>query len=155
MTGNHEYYSGYQPWVTELERLGLHYLHNENTRIAHGSDTFTLAGVTDIAGKAFDDGPDMERALSGRVGPTVLLAHQPVQAEKAATLGVDLQLSGHTHGGQLWPFHYMVRAAQPAVSGLSKVDNTWLYVTNGAGTWGPPVRVGAAPDISVVELTTG
>ncbi|GLW92443.1 metallophosphoesterase [Actinokineospora globicatena] len=155
VTGNHEYYSGYQPWVTELERLGLHYLHNENTRISRGTDAFTLAGVTDVTGKSLGDGPDMKKAVAGRVGATVLLAHQPVQLEQAVDLGVDLQLSGHTHGGQLWPFHYLVRAAQPAVSGLSKVDNTWLYVTNGAGSWGPPVRVGAEPDISVVELTPG
>ncbi|SES25557.1 metallophosphoesterase [Actinokineospora terrae] len=155
VTGNHEYYSGYQPWITELERLGLNYLHNENTQIVHNATAFTLAGVTDVTGKTFDDGPDMKKALADKAGATVLLAHQPVQVEQAAHLGVDLQLSGHTHGGQLWPFHYVVRAAQPAVSGLSKVDNTWLYVTNGAGTWGPPVRVGAAPDISVVELTPG
>ncbi|WP_026423145.1 metallophosphoesterase [Actinokineospora inagensis] len=152
VTGNHEYYSGYQPWVTELERLGLHYLHNENTQITHGPNVFTLAGVTDVAGKSYGDGPDMDRALAGRVGATVLLAHQPVQVSDAAKRGVDLQLSGHTHGGQLWPFHYVVGLSQPAVSGLSKVDSTWLYVTNGAGAWGPPVRVGAPPDITVVEL---
>ncbi|GLZ38334.1 metallophosphoesterase [Actinokineospora sp. NBRC 105648] len=152
VTGNHEYYSGYQEWVTELERLGLHYLHNENTKIAGG---ITLAGVTDVTGKSMGDAPDMDRALSGRDSalPTVMLAHQPVQVAGAASRGVDLQLSGHTHGGQLFPFHYVVRMAQPAVSGLSKVDNTWLYVTNGAGSWGPPVRVGAPPDITVVELT--
>ncbi|RLK60536.1 metallophosphoesterase [Actinokineospora cianjurensis] len=155
VTGNHEYYSGYQPWITELERLGLNYLHNENTQIVHNATAFTLAGVTDVTGKTFDDGPDMKKAVAGKAGATVLLAHQPVQVSQAAQLGVDLQLSGHTHGGQLWPFHYVVRAAQPAVSGLSKVDNTWLYVTNGAGSWGPPVRVGAEPDISVVELTPG
>ncbi|WP_018686576.1 metallophosphoesterase [Actinokineospora enzanensis] len=157
VTGNHEYYSGYQQWVTELEGWGLHYLHNEHTVITRDGNGFTLAGVTDLNGKSVGDGPDMDRALYGRSPgkPTVLLAHQPVQVRQAATRDVDLQLSGHTHGGQLWPFHAVVRLAQPAVSGLSKVDKTWLYVTNGAGSWGPPVRVGAAPDITVVELSQG
>ena len=152
VTGNHEYYSGYEQWVGELERLGLNYLHNEHTAVAGGR--LTLAGVTDVTGKGFDDSPDIPRALVGRPEgtPTVLMAHQPVQVEDAAAAGVDLQLSGHTHGGQMWPFHYAVRAQQPAVSGLSKVDDTWLYVTNGAGFWGPPVRVGAPPDISIIEL---
>ncbi|MDQ3402720.1 MAG: metallophosphoesterase, partial [Actinomycetota bacterium] len=86
--------------------------------------------------------------------PVVLLSHQPIQVDDAAEERVDLQLSGHTHGGQLYPFHHVVRLAQPSVSGLSKVDDTWLYVTNGAGVWGPPVRVGAPPDITVLELTT-
>jgi uncharacterized protein len=152
VTGNHEYYSGYEQWVTELERLGLHHLHNEHTPV--GGGRLTLAGVTDVMGRSFDDPPDIPRALDGRPTgtPTVLLAHQPVQVRDAAKAGVDLQLSGHTHGGQLWPFHYAVRAQQGAVSGLSKVDDTWLYVTNGAGFWGPPVRVGAPPEITVIEL---
>ncbi|OLR90821.1 metallophosphoesterase [Actinokineospora bangkokensis] len=152
VTGNHEYYSGHEQWITELERLGLHYLRNEHTLVA--GDRLTLAGVPDVTGKSFSDAPDIPEALRGRRPelPTVLLAHQPVQVADAAAAGVDLQLSGHTHGGQLWPFHYAVRAAQPAVSGLSQVDGTWLYVSNGAGFWGPPVRVGAPPDITVVEL---
>ncbi|WP_424183370.1 metallophosphoesterase [Actinokineospora sp. G85] len=152
VTGNHEYYSGHQQWITELERLGLHYLRNANTAVAGGR--LTLAGTTDVAGAGFDDSPDLDRALDSRApdAPVVLLAHQPVQVTEAAQRGVDLQLSGHTHGGQMWPFHYLVGAAQPAVSGLSRVDDTWLYVTNGAGFWGPPVRVGAPPEISIVEL---
>ncbi|MBC6446622.1 metallophosphoesterase [Actinokineospora xionganensis] len=156
VTGNHEYYSGHQQWITELERLGLHYLRNTRTQITRAGKTFDLAGITDLTGKAFDDGPDVVGALRGRdeTKPAVLLAHQPVQVTDAARAGVDLQLSGHTHGGQLYPFHHVVGLAQPAVSGLSKVDDTWLYVTNGAGFWGPPVRVGAAPDITVLELVS-
>ena len=98
--------------------------------------------------------PDFDRALSGLDSsrPTVLLAHQPVLVEEAAARGVDLQLSGHTHGGQMWPFHYIVRAVQPSLAGLSTVDDTQLYVTRGAGFWGPPVRVGAPPDITVLSL---
>ena len=82
----------------------------------------------------------------------VLLAHQPVQVEQAAAAGVDLQLSGHTHGGQLWPFDYAIRLDQPAVEGLSRHGDTQLYVTSGAGYWGPPMRVGARPEVTVVEL---
>ncbi|HEU5469712.1 MAG TPA: metallophosphoesterase [Actinophytocola sp.] len=154
VTGNHEYYSGYQPWLTELERLGLHPLRNERTTISRGGAEFDLAGVNDVNGRSFGDGPDFDAALSGRdTGhPVVLLAHQPVQVAGAAERDVDLQLSGHTHGGQLYPFHHVVRLAQPAVAGLSKVDDTWLYVTRGAGFWGPPVRVGAPPEITMVEL---
>lgn len=156
VTGNHEYYSGHQQWITELERLGLHYLRNTRTQITRAGKTFDLAGITDVTGKAFDDSPDVVGALRGRdeTKPAVLLAHQPIQVTDAARAGVDLQLSGHTHGGQLYPFHHVVGLAQSAVSGLSKVDDTWLYVTNGAGFWGPPVRVGAPPDITVLELVS-
>jgi hypothetical protein len=154
VTGNHEYYGEPDVWLRELDRLGLHPLRNENTVIRRGGAAFDLAGVNDIAGRSFDDGPDFERALAGRdtARPTVLLAHQPVQVTEAARHDVALQLSGHTHGGQIWPFHLAVPLAQPAVSGLSTVDGTQLYVTRGAGFWGPPVRVGAPPDITVISL---
>jgi predicted MPP superfamily phosphohydrolase len=154
VTGNHEYYSGYAPWLTELDRLGVHVLRNERTVISQAGAAFDLAGVNDVNGRSYSDSPDFDRALAGRdtSRPVVLLAHQPVQVADAASRGVDLQLSGHTHGGQLYPFHYVVRLSQPSLSGLSKVDDTWLYVTRGVGFWGPPVRVGAAPEISIVEL---
>ena len=115
---------------------------------------FHLAGVNDVAGESRSDAPDFDRALSGLEPsrPTVLLAHQPVQVTESVARGVDLQVSGHTHGGQMWPFHYVVRAAQPSLAGLSKVRETQLYVTRGAGFWGPPVRVGARPDITVLAL---
>jgi predicted MPP superfamily phosphohydrolase len=134
--------------------LGIHPLRNENTLIRRGGAVLNLAGVNDLAGKRHDDGPDFDRALSGRssAGPTVLLAHQPVLVEEAVARGVDLQLSGHTHGGQMWPFHYLVRAVQPSLAGLSAVGGTQLYVTRGAGYWGPPVRIGAPPDITVLSL---
>ena len=152
VTGNHEYFSGDPAaWLRELERLGVQPLRNENTAIG---TAFDLAGVNDLSGRSTDGGPDFDRALSGVSSsrPTVLLAHQPVQVSDAAAHGVDLQLSGHTHGGQLWPFHYVVGLQQGALAGLSTVDETQLYVTRGAGFWGPPVRVGAPPDITVLSL---
>ena len=155
VTGNHEYFVD-DPfsWLRELERLGVRPLRNENTAIRRGAAAFDLAGVNDIAGESHSDAPDFDRALSGlnSSGPTILLAHQPVMVEQAVARGVDLQLSGHTHGGQMWPFHYIVRAVQPTLAGLSTVDNTQLYVTRGAGFWGPPVRIGAPPDITVLSL---
>ena len=152
VTGNHEYYSGYEEWTAEYARLGLRMLRNEREELPIGVD---LVGVNDLQGRQFDDGPDVDRALDGRdpARVAIMLAHQPAQAPEVARHGVDLQLSGHTHGGQMMPFNLIVRASgQPVVSGLGQVDGMPVYVTNGAGFWGPPVRVGAPPDISLVEL---
>ena len=158
VTGNHEYFvEETDLWMRELERLGLDVLRNENTRIRRGSASFDLSGVNDVAGASRDDPPDFDRALAGvdPAGPTILLAHQPIHVTEAAARGVDLQLSGHTHGGQMWPFHYIVAQEQPALAGLSTVQDTQLYVSRGAGFWGPPVRIGAPPDISVLSLESG
>jgi uncharacterized protein len=154
VTGNHEYYSGYEEWNAEFARLGLRVLRNERVELPVGVD---LAGVNDVQGRQFGDGPDIAKAMTGRdpARAAIMLAHQPVQATEAARHGVDLQLSGHTHGGQMVPFNLIVRASgQPVVSGLGEVDGMPVYVTNGAGFWGPPVRVGTAPDISLIELRT-
>jgi predicted MPP superfamily phosphohydrolase len=154
VTGNHEYFSGYEPWIDEVTRLGMRPLRNERVPLPEGID---LAGVNDVVGVGYDDGPDFDAALGGRdpSRAVVLLAHQPVQAHDAARHGVDLQLSGHTHGGQMVPFNLVVRASgQPVVTGLGEVDGMPVYVTNGAGFWGPPVRVGAQPDVTLVELRT-
>ncbi|OBF28274.1 metallophosphatase [Mycobacterium sp. ACS1612] len=158
VTGNHEYFvDDTSSWLRELERLGVRPLQNENTAIRRGAAAFDLVGVNDVAGAKRAHGPDFDRAMTGTdpSRPTVLLAHQPVMVREAAARDVDLQLSGHTHGGQLWPFHYVVRAAQPSLAGLSTVDGTQLYVTRGAGFWGPPVRIGAPPDITVLSLQAG
>jgi predicted MPP superfamily phosphohydrolase len=155
VTGNHEYFvDDTAAWLRELERFGVQPLHNANTAIRRGAAAFDLVGVNDVAGAQHSDPPDFDRALSGvdEARPTILLAHQPVQVEEASARGVDLQLSGHTHGGQMWPFHYIVRAVQPSLAGLSTVEGTQLYVTRGAGFWGPPVRIGAPPDITVLSL---
>ena len=154
VTGNHEYYSGYEGWVAEVASLGIRPLRNERTELPGGLD---LAGVNDVTGASYHDAPDYAKALAGRdpARPVVLLAHQPIQAHEAAAHGVDLQLSGHTHGGQMQPFGLVVRAAQqPILSGYGQVDGMPVYVTNGAGFWGPPVRVGATPDVTLVELRT-
>jgi hypothetical protein len=154
VTGNHEYYSGHEPWIAELQRLGIRVLRNERQELQLKGGALDLAGVNDIGGEQFGDGPDFARTFAGRdpAKPVVLMAHQPVQAENAAAYGVDLQVSGHTHGGQMVPFNYLVKLQQPVVSGFGTVDGVPVYVTNGAGFWGPPVRVGAPPQVSVLDL---
>ncbi|WP_436537166.1 metallophosphoesterase [Actinoplanes sp. HUAS TT8] len=150
VTGNHEYYSGYEPWIGEVTELGLRPLRNERVEI----DGLDLAGVNDLGGEAYGDPADFGRALGDRDRnrPVVLMAHQPLAAHDAAPYGVDLQVSGHTHGGQMAPFNLLVKLQQPVVSGFGRVDGVPVYVTNGAGFWGPPVRVGAPPQVTVVEL---
>ncbi|MEU9203003.1 metallophosphoesterase [Streptomyces sp. NPDC048332] len=152
VTGNHEYYSGAAEWVDHVRELGLHPLENARVEI----DGFDLAGVNDIAGESEGQGPDFVRALGDRdrTRAAVLMAHQPVVIDEAVEHGVDLQLSGHTHGGQLWPGNYIAELSNPTVAGLERYGDTQLYVTRGAGAWGPPVRVGAPSDITVVELAS-
>ncbi|MFJ4689890.1 metallophosphoesterase [Streptomyces sp. NPDC088766] len=152
VTGNHEYFSGAEQWVQEVRRLGLLPLENTRTELPW----FDLAGVNDIAGESEGQGPDFAKALGDRdrARACVLLAHQPVQIHDAVEHGVDLQLSGHTHGGQLWPGNLLAAAANPTVAGLERYGDTQLYVSRGAGAWGPPTRVGAPSDITVVELAS-
>ncbi|MFG2675656.1 metallophosphoesterase [Streptomyces sp. NPDC048445] len=152
VTGNHEYYSGAAQWVDHVRELGMHPLENARVEI----DGFDLAGVNDIGGESEGQGPDFGRALGDRdrSRAAVLMAHQPVLIDEAVAHGVDLQLSGHTHGGQLWPGNYIAELSNPTVAGLERYGDTQLYVTRGAGAWGPPVRVGAPSDITVVELAS-
>ncbi|MET7758719.1 metallophosphoesterase [Streptomyces sp. NPDC005389] len=151
VTGNHEYFSGADAWVDHVRELGLRPLRNERVEVAAG---FDLAGVDDIAGESEGQGPDFGRALGDRdrARAAVLLAHQPIVVHDAVRHGVDLQLSGHTHGGQLWPGNHLAELANPTVAGLERYGDTQLYVSRGAGAWGPPVRVGAPSDITIVEL---
>ena len=155
VTGNHEYYSGADEWIAELTRLGIRVLRNEHVAIG-GEDGFDLAGVDDFSSKRFGNGhgPDLTRALAGR-DPSrelVLLAHQPKQIHEAAAQGVGLQLSGHTHGGQIFPWGLFVRLDQPYVAGLDRHLDTMIYVSRGTGFWGPPMRVGAPSEIALLEL---
>ncbi|GES31254.1 metallophosphoesterase [Streptomyces angustmyceticus] len=152
VTGNHEYYSGAGSWVDHVRELGIHPLENARTELPG----FDLAGVNDVTGQTEQAGPDYDQALSGRdpSRAVVLMAHQPVTIHDTVRFGVDLQLSGHTHGGQMWPFTYIAAATNPTVAGLERYGDTQLYVTRGAGAWGPPVRLGAPPDVTVVELAS-
>ncbi|MBW1596608.1 metallophosphoesterase [Streptomyces sp. JJ38] len=152
VTGNHEYFSGAEQWVDHVRELGLRPLENARVELPG----FDLAGVNDVAGESYGDGPDFAAALGDRdpARASVLLAHQPVVIHDAVEHGVDLQLSGHTHGGQMWPGNLLADLANPTVAGLERYGDTQLYVTRGAGAWGPPVRVGAEPDITVVELAS-
>ncbi|WP_228044409.1 metallophosphoesterase [Streptomyces ferrugineus] len=152
VTGNHEYFSGAEEWTEHVQELGLRLLANQRVELA----AFDLAGVNDVTGEEHDDGPDLAAALADRdpSRTSVLLAHQPVFVDEAVRHGVDLQLSGHTHGGQLWPMNYVAELANPTVAGLERYGDTQLYVSRGAGAWGPPTRVGAPSDVTVVELAS-
>ncbi|MGK8508016.1 metallophosphoesterase [Nocardia asiatica] len=152
VTGNHEYFSGAEQWVEHVQELGMHLLANARTELPG----FDLAGVNDVQGERTGQGPDFGKALGDRdrSRTAVLLAHQPVLIDDAVAHGVDLQLSGHTHGGQIWPGNYLAGLANPTVAGLERYGDTQLYVSRGAGAWGPPVRVGAPSDITVVELAS-
>jgi len=156
VTGNHEYYSGAEPWCAYLTQLGLRVLRNERVRIGSGNESYDLAGIDDLSGRQFGpgQGADLERALLGRdeSRELVLLAHQPRVVAEAERAGVGLQISGHTHGGQIWPFHFLVRLQQPVTSGLVRIGRALLYVSNGTGYWGPPMRLGSPAEITELTL---
>lgn len=159
VTGNHEYYSGVGPWVTEFERLGMQVLMNEHAVLEHNGAPLVIAGVTDFTAGKFDaaHASDPTRALAGApagVTPTILLAHQPRSAPAAAEAGFDLQLSGHTHGGQFWPWSLFVPLQQPFTAGLHKLGRLWIYTSRGTGYWGPPKRFGAPSEITLLRLET-
>ena len=149
-TGNHEYYSGVEEWLQYLPTLGIRPLSNERIEVAPGLD---LAGIHDPTGRG-RYGPDLPRALAGRdeKKPVVLLAHQPRQFREAARHGVALTLSGHTHGGQIWPFSWLVALVQPYLAGLHRLGEAQLYVSRGTGFWGPPMRVFAPAEITLLRL---
>ncbi|NLU66811.1 metallophosphoesterase [Streptomyces sp. HNM0574] len=152
VTGNHEYFGDAGEWVDHVRELGVRPLENARLEMPY----FDLAGVNDVQGEEQGEGPDFGKALGDRdtSRASVLLAHQPVQIHEAVDHGVDLQLSGHTHGGQLWPGEYLAGLANPTVAGLERYGDTQLYVTRGAGAWGPPVRVGAESDVTLVRLAS-
>lgn len=157
VTGNHEYYSGVEAWLRELRRLGLRVLHNEHVLLRRGAGTLVLAGVPDYSGHHFDPShrSDPARALQGAPpgAPRVLLAHQPRTAAAAALAGFDLQLSGHTHGGQFLPWSFFVPLQQPFTAGLHQLGRLQVYVSRGTGYWGPPKRLGAPSEISELRLS--
>jgi len=146
VTGNHEYYWNPNAWLEHLRSFGIRILRNEHVRI---HDAFELAGVDDSSAAE-----DVPRALAGRdpALPVILLAHHPRTIERAVAAGADLQLSGHTHGGQLLPLGWLSRLFEPHVAGLARFGATWLYVSEGTGFWGPPMRVGTSSEIALITL---
>lgn len=156
VTGNHEYYAGVEPWLTFLTDIGIRVLRNERVALTKAGESVDLAGVDDLHGSDFGPGhgTDLPKALADRdpQRPVILLAHQPRVVTAAAAHGVSLQLSGHTHGGQLFPFNFLVRLQQPYVSGLHRHGATWIYVSRGTGFWGPPMRLAAPAEITHLTL---
>lgn len=155
VSGNHEYYSdNANSWLDHWDSLGVRTLRNEHVELVRGDDTIALAGVHDYTAMK-PHRPDLRTALDGISPDTVvvLAAHQPRHVIEAQEFGVDLQLSGHTHGGQMWPLRPFVSLANPTVTGLDRFGDTLIYTSQGTGAWGPPVRVGTPPEISVLELT--
>lgn len=156
ITGNHEYFGDAAGWIDHMRSLGWRPLRNQHEILTRGGDRLVLAGIDDPTGVSLaGHGPDLSTALAGADPdlPVVLLAHQPKQVAEAAKAGVALQISGHTHGGQIWPFHYLVRLDQPVVAGLSRHgERTQLYTSRGTGFWGPQLRVFAPSEITVLVL---
>lgn len=157
VTGNHEYYSGADAWVAELRRLGLTVLMNQNKVLNHGGASVLIGGITDYTAHKFDPAhkSDPEAALRGMpegIAIKVLLAHQPRSANAAEEAGFDVQLSGHTHGGQFLPWKWFVPLQQPFTAGLHRLRNLWVYTSRGTGYWGPPIRFGAPSEITHLRL---
>jgi uncharacterized protein len=158
VTGNHEYIYEAQEWLDYMEGIGWEALHNRHVVLERGGDKLIVAGVDDATAKGSGDvghGANLAAALDGAFpeAPVLLLAHQPKQVTRAVEAGVDLQVSGHTHGGQIWPFNFLVRLDQPVVHGLSRHgERTQLYTSRGAGFWGPPFRVFAPSELTVLTL---
>jgi uncharacterized protein len=157
VSGNHEYYAGVHAWLAEVRRLGIRVLQNEHIVIEHGGAKLLLAGVTDFTAGHFErsHASDPQAALRGAPADAavkVLLAHQPRSAPAAAAAGFDLQLSGHTHGGQFLPWNFFVRFQQPFTAGLHRVGRLLVYVSRGTGYWGPPKRFGAPSEITRIRL---
>ena len=159
VTGNHEYYSGAHAWIDELRRLGLTVLMNEHVVLRHDTAALVLAGVADYGAHHFDEAhrSDPARSLVGAPADApirVLLAQKPRSAQAASSAGFDLQLSGHTHGGQFWPGNHFVKFQQPFTAGLNKLKNLWVYTNSGTGYWGPPKRFGVPSEITHLRLVT-
>jgi predicted MPP superfamily phosphohydrolase len=156
VTGNHDHYSGADSWADQVASLGMRLLRNTSQRLEVAGETFEVVGVDDHRSRQFpgDGGEDLDAALAhvDPQRPTLLLAHDPTTFKQASRRGIDLQLSGHTHGGQIWPFMYFVRLAVPFVAGLYERSGAKLYVSRGTGFWGPPMRLGAPAEITEIVL---
>jgi uncharacterized protein len=157
VTGNHEYYWGGREAVRMVEALGLTVLHNEHRVVERAGGAVVIGGIPDLHGGRFlpdhESRPDLAFAGAPEGAPRVLLAHQPRAVIRAAPHGVDLMLTGHTHGGQIFPFHFFVRLQQPVVRGLRRLLGVWVYAHRGTGFWGPPMRLFSTPEIAEITLT--
>lgn len=155
-TGNHEYYSGVEPWMAELTRLGIKVLRNARVELVHEGARLDVLGVDDWSTRnQGDQGHNPDKACAGRdpLVTAVMLAHQPRSIDDCARVGMDLVLSGHTHGGQMWPAQWIVKLIQPYVRGLHRhSERTWIYVHTGTGYWGPPMRLGVRAEIALLTL---
>ena len=158
VTGNHEYYSGHLPWIKYLPTLGVRVLLNEHVILLHHSVPIVIAGVTDFNAASYDTShrTDVALAITGapRAAVKVLLAHQPRSCTEAEAAGFDLQISGHTHGGQFLPWNFFVRLQQPFTAGLHRFKDMLVYISRGTGYWGPPVRLGSPSEITLIRLVT-
>jgi uncharacterized protein len=159
VTGNHEYYSGEPAWTSEIRRLGMTVLKNEHVVLEHDGALLVVAGVDDIGARYFDPAQRSDPAAAIRGAPAeagarILLAHQPSSAQAAARAGFDVQISGHTHGGQFWPWNHFVRFFQPFTAGLHRLKSLWVYVSRGTGYWGPPNRFGVPSEITHIRLVS-
>ena len=164
VTGNHEYYSGAHAWIDELRRLGLTVLVNEHVvlnhvRAGHETAGMVVAGVADYSAHHFDKSHQSDPVAAMRGAPLdatlrMLLAHQPRSAHAASDAGFHLQLSGHTHGGQFWPWNHFVQFQQPFTAGLNRFKDLWVYTNSGTGYWGPPKRFGVPSEITQLRLVS-
>lgn len=156
VTGNHEYYSGADAWVRELRRLGITVLQNAHVSLQHAGASLLVAGVTDYSAHRFGEQHRSDPQAAAHGAPAtdarILLAHQPRSAPAAAAAGFQLQLSGHTHGGQFFPWNLFVPLQQPFTAGLHRLDDLWVYTSRGTGYWGPPKRLGAPAEITLLRL---
>jgi len=157
VTGNHEYYHGADAWIAAFRRLGLLPLMNEHAVLEHNGAALVVAGINDFSANnsthhhVSDPRAALFECPDG--APKILLAHQPRSASAVQAAGADLQLSGHTHGGQFWPWNYFVRLQQPYIAGLHRLGRMWVYTSRGTGYWGPPKRFGAPSEITLITLS--
>ncbi len=158
VTGNHEYYSGVAAWTKEIERLGFTVLTNSHQVVRYKNKDLLLLGIPDPEARRMDphNAPDLNKALENAPEHAVkiLMAHQPSAIHDAAAQNIDIQLSGHTHGGQYWPWNVVVEWIQPYSKGLHKHGPTWIYVNRGTGYWGPPLRIGVPSEITIIKLVS-
>lgn len=157
VTGNHEYYSGAHHWIAHLRTLGLNVLLNEHVALEHEGGTLVVAGITDYSAHQFDEThrSDPHGAVANapaHAHARILLAHQPRSIFHAEDAGYDLQISGHTHGGQFLPWNWFVPLQQPFTAGLHRHRSLWIYISRGTGYWGPPKRFGAPAEITRLRL---